>query len=110
MSAFTTFTSIQPLPKANKRITTQELTYYVGEEGSDEVITVPIGFEFDGASVPNIFGIFIQKVEPQTINSACLHDYLYMEGRRYSRRKTEWIFLEALLCTTPIWKSVIMYL
>lgn len=110
MSAFTQFTSIQPLPKANKRITTAPLVYRVGSEDSDEIITVPTGFEFDGASVPMIFWRLIQRVEPQTISAACVHDYLYTEGRRYTLAKTDYIFYEALCCTTSKRKALIMRL
>lgn len=110
MSAFTTFTSIQPLPKAKKRITTAPLTYCVGSEDSDEIITVPAGYEFDGASVPMIFGWFIQRVEPDTIAAACIHDYLYTDGRRYTLARSDYIFFEALMCTTSKRKAFIMWL
>ena len=110
MSVFTTFTSIQPLPKEKKRITTTPLTYRVGSEDSDEIITVPTGYEFDWASVPMMFGWFIQRVEPDTIAAACIHDYLYTEGRRYTLSKSDYIFFEALCCTTSKWKAFIMRL
>lgn len=110
MSAFTTFTSIQPLPKEKKWITTAPLVYRVWSEDSDEIITVPAGYEFDGASVPMIFGWFIQRVEPDTIAAACLHDYLYTDGRRYTLSKSDYIFFEALCCTTSKWKAFIMRL
>jgi hypothetical protein len=82
MSSFTENTSIQPLPSTNTWVTVKPFTYYLYEKDGESV-TVPSGFEFDGASIPNIFGIFFQKVEPRTISSACVHDYLYTQGRRY---------------------------
>lgn len=111
MSSFTQFTSIQPLPKSNKRITTQWFRYYVWVEWSDEYIDVPPKYEFDWASVPMVFWMFIQRVEPQTISAACLHDYLYTTGRRYSLAKTDKIFYESLIVS---WvnkiKAMLMYI
>ncbi len=110
MSSFTENTSIQPLPKSNRRVTTREFTYYLTEEWGESV-TVPVWYEFDWASVPCIFWMLIQRVEPKTISSACLHDYLYTEWRRYSRSKTDKIFKDSLLVSwcSPI-KSCIMRL
>jgi hypothetical protein len=110
MSAFTQFTSIQPLPKEKKWITTAPLTYRVGSEYSNEIITVPAWYEFDWASVPMLFWWFLQRVEPDTIAAACLHDYLYTEWRIYTLRETDYIFLEALCCTTNRLKAYIMWL
>lgn len=111
MSSFTENVSIQPLPKTNKWVTTKSFRYYVGVEWSDEYVDVPEGFEFDGASVPMVFGMLIQRVEPKTLSAACLHDYLYTEGRRYSRAKTDWIFFESLIVS---WvnkcKAIVMYI
>lgn len=96
MSSFTKHTAIAPTDNG-KRITTNPFRYYVGEEYSKDFVDVPAWFEFDGASVPNIFGMFIQKVEPDTIMSACLHDYLYIHRREYGLIKSDQIFLESLL-------------
>lgn len=96
MSSFTKHTAIAPTDNGNW-ITTEWFRYYVGELNSNDYIDVPTWFEFDGASVPNIFGIFIQKVEPDTIMSACLHDYLYIHRREYGRIKSDQIFLESLI-------------
>lgn len=110
MSSFTENTSIQPLPKSNKWITVRPFTYYLDVEWWESV-TVPAWYEFDWASVPMIFGMFVQRVEPQTISSACLHDYLYTDWRIYNRSKTDIIFRESL---SIAWcgkiKSYIMWL
>ena len=110
MSSFTENTSIQPLPKVNKWVTTKPFTYYLYKEWG-ESITVPAWFVFDWASVPMVFGMFIQRVEPKTISSACLHDYLYTEWRRYTLKKTDRIFYESLLVS---WvnkiKATLMYI
>ena len=111
MSSFTDNVSIQPLPKSNKRITTQWFRYYVWVEWSNEYIDVPVGYVFDWASVPMIFWIFIQRVEPKTLSAACLHDYLYTEWRRYTLKKTDRIFYESLLVSwVNKYKAMLMYI
>lgn len=95
MSSFTSHTAITPTEGG--RITTEWFRYYVGEENSDDYVDVPTGFIFDGASVPRILGMLIQKVEPDTITSACLHDYIYLHRREYGHVKSDIIFLESLI-------------
>ena len=96
MSSFTENTNIAPLPKENKWVTTKELPYCVGYEGSSDRVVVPEGFKFDGASVPSILCWFGQKVEPKTISPACVHDRLYVTKPR-TRREADRIFWESLL-------------
>jgi len=107
MSSFTN-PSIQP--KGDKRIVTQPMRYYLGEYDSNEWIDVPVWFEFDGASVPKLLRVFIERIEPRTLASACIHDYLYTY-KLYKRWKCDKIFLESLLIA---WngkiKSYIMYI
>lgn len=111
MSYFTQFTSIQPIPKSNKWVTTQELIYCVGSEWSNEKIIVPVGYEFDGASVPRLFGILLQSVEPSTINAACVHDFIYTDLKnRYTLAQADYIFFEALKTTNSTIKSWFMYI
>lgn len=109
MSVFTENVNIVPLPKQNLWMTTKELLYYVGNEFSDEKIIVPSGFVFDWASVPMIFGNIIQRVEPRTLSSACIHDYMYT-NKIYKRSKCDKIFYEALIVSgTRKWKAKCMY-
>jgi len=96
MSSFTKHTAISPTENG-KWMTTEWFRYYVGTEYSGNYIDVPAWFEFDWASVPSIFGIFIQKVESDTITSACLHDYIYLYRRDYWLIEANRIFLESLL-------------
>jgi len=99
MSSFTKHTSISPTDNGT-RITTEWFRYYIGEENSHHFVDVTAWFEFDGASVPNILGVFIQKVESDTIMSACLHDWLYIHKEREdeeNRIGTDLIFLESLI-------------
>lgn len=99
MSSFTNHTAISPTDHG-KRVTTEWFRYYIWEENSNEYVDVPAWFEFDGASVPSILGIFIQKVEPDTIMSACLHDWLYIHKEienEENRIATDLVFLESLI-------------
>jgi len=47
MSSFTEFTSIKPLPKQNKWITTNSFMYYENDDLTWNFIIVPSWFEFD---------------------------------------------------------------
>ena len=40
-------------------------------------ITVPAGFIFDGASIPKPARAFLDPTDPDTIEAALLHDFLY---------------------------------
>lgn len=97
MSSFTNHTAIYPSDELWQRINAEWFRYYIGEQGSEKYVDVPAWYTFDGASVPKILGIFIQKVETDTIASACLHDYLYTDYRKYGRIKSDLIFYESLL-------------
>ena len=109
MSSFTDNVHIAPLPKENLWVTTKAFTYYIWHEWSDEFVTVPEAFIFDGTTVPKRAWRFIQKVEPRTLSASALHDWLYTEGRQFSKWKTEGIFIEALVVSgCPEWKAWIM--
>lgn len=97
MSSFTNHTAIYPSDELWMRINAESFRYYVWEHGSDDYIDVPAWYVFDGASVPRILGVLIQKVETDTITSSCLHDYLYTDCRRYGRVGSDLIFLESLM-------------
>lgn len=97
MSSFTENVSIQPLPKMNLWVTSKPFRYHIGGIESNEIVEVPAWYVFDGASVPMVFGWLIQRVEPRSISAACVHDYLYTDGRRYTRWKTDCIFYESLI-------------
>ena len=101
------------MPKRNLWITTQDLQREVGEEGSGNVITVPAGFVFDGATIPMVFGQLFQRAEPCSINAACLHDWLYIHKDDYdfTRAEADKMFREACIaCNTPERKAWCMYI
>ncbi len=70
--------------------------YAVGDlEAPSEVIDVPAGFAFDGASVPLAFRLLFPMAHPDYIQAAALHDYMLSTGR-WPRRHCDAVFGEAL--------------
>lgn len=87
------------------------LTYHVGHADSDEVITVPKGYETDFASVPRMFWGLIPPLGAYA-RPAIIHDYLYDAGglRRYTRKQCDEIFKEAMdVVGVPAWKRNLMF-
>lgn len=96
MSIFTNHTEIYP----NEEwlwVNDKDFRYYVWEDNGDDYVDVPSWYVFDWASVPMVLWMLIQKVETDTITSACLHDYLYTDYRKYGRIKSDLIFYESLM-------------
>lgn len=58
------------------------------------VLTVPEGFESDGASVPRIlWGSVSPRVDPTTLRGAVAHDYLYRRHPAgWTRREADALF------------------
>jgi hypothetical protein len=76
-----------------------------------ELITVPVGFVTDLASVPvgfrNLF-----PINDRSRKAAVVHDYLYSlkNGGDKGREKADQIFLHAMkLCGVAWWKRSLMY-
>jgi hypothetical protein len=69
--------------------------YDVGAEGSQDQITVPVGFETDFASVPRPFWAILPKWGKYG-NAAVIHDWLYWEQGR-SRPAADAILLEGMV-------------
>lgn len=84
----------------------EEFEYHVGHLGSGDVITVPVGFETDFASVPAIGRIFI-PVLGKSAKAAVIHDFLILEGKR-SWAECADIFNEAMgvLKVNPFLKGI----
>ncbi len=57
--------------------TLRPITYTVGKLGSTWAITIPAGFETDGASVPRLLWVFFPPFGGDYDEAAVLHDYLY---------------------------------
>lgn len=104
------FTDILIVEKTNKGFwkTHREFGYYVGEEGSSDLITVPEGFLTDFASVPRPFWILFPP-DGQYTQAAVLHDFLYSTQLR-PRKEADNIFLEAMeVLGVPLIKRRIMW-
>lgn len=75
---------------------TQGFRYFVGSfEFPSEIIDVPTGFIFDGASVPLPFRLFVPMAHPLYIQAAALHDWM-IESGKYPRWYCDHVFHEAL--------------
>lgn len=72
----------------------RQFTYFVGSEDSEEFVIVPVGIITDFASVPRAFWIIFPP-DGEYTQAAVLHDFLYRD-QRYTRAKTDHIFLEAM--------------
>ncbi len=94
MSRFTEILLVSPLPDGKNWVIKKDFGYEVGNEGSGEVIDVPMGFATDFASVPRLLWWLFPKWGKYG-NAAVIHDYLYWD-QRYSRMRSDDIFLEAM--------------
>ena len=95
MSRFTESLVVTPLPDGKTWIILYDFGYEVGEEGSGDVINVPIGFHTDFASIPRpLWAIFPRWGKYG--NAAVIHDYLYWEQSR-NRKKSDDILLEGMV-------------
>ncbi|MEE9199044.1 MAG: DUF1353 domain-containing protein [Dehalococcoidia bacterium] len=108
MSEFTEILLVSPLADGKTWVIQKQFTYYVGELGSAETITVPVGFQTDFASVPRPFWPLVPKWGKYG-KAAIIHDYCYWE-QHYTRKRTDEIFREAMgvLGVAP-WRVILMY-
>lgn len=94
MSRFTQSLIVSPLSDGQTWVLLKDFGYDVKEEGSGEVIDVPVGFKTDFASVPRIFWAILPRWGRYG-NAAVIHDYCYW-SQTYSRKVSDQIFLEAM--------------
>lgn len=107
MSSFTKPLVVEKLSNGKWK-TARGFTYYVGDEGSDDKIKVPKGFETDFASVPRIFWVILPP-DGKYSQAAVLHDFLYSKRLR-PQKECDNIFLEAMeVLGVSWWKRKIMY-
>lgn len=87
----------------------KEFSYHVGEETSDEVITVPVGFITDFASIPRLFWTLIGPPAGEYGKAAVIHDFLY-HIQTTTRKYADEVFYEAMqVLGVPFWKRWLMY-
>ena len=86
----------------------EEFEYRVSNEYREDIITVPIGFRTDFASVPRPLWSFLPPVGLYA-KAAVIHDYLY-ESKSRPRKEADEIFLEAMVILgVPRWKRTLMF-
>jgi len=77
--------------------------YWTGDVPTEHLISVPVGFITDFASVPRL----LWPILPPWGNygkSAVVHDYLY-KTKTFSRRRSDQIFLEGMRVLGVSWKT-----
>ena len=80
MSTFTGSLVIEEVVPGRRWRLAQPIRYEAGAKGSGKVITVPAGFETDGATIPAALRTML-AVWGSYGRAACLHDYLYSISR-----------------------------
>jgi len=122
MSAFTADLTITALADGHSWRTFDPVTYEVGSEGSGNVITVPPGFETDGASVPRPLWWLLPTWGTYS-RAAVIHDFLCRslddgkpDPQAPDRKTADAIFYEAMVvCGTGMtmrwvmWAAVRLY-
>lgn len=76
MSSFNAGLAIERIGRRRWK-TTRDIVYHVGNLRSGWIITVPAGFETDGASVPRLLWCLFPPFGGDYDEAAVLHDYLY---------------------------------
>ena len=95
MSRFTELLVVTPLPDGKTWIILHDFGYEIGEEGSGDIINVPIGTYTDFASIPRpLWAVFPRWGKYG--NAAVIHDWMYWNQSR-SRKEADDIFLEGMV-------------
>lgn len=76
-----------------------------------DVLELPIGTTTDFASVPQLFNNLIENDDPQIVEAAVLHDYLYQnlgkvwgpDAPAYSRSDCDDILLSGMIAASAPW-------
>jgi len=108
MSTFTTPLVVTPLEDGRNWKLIESFIYHIGNLESDEIVSVPAGFETDFASVPK----FLWNILPpwgRYGKAAVIHDYCYRKGL-FTRKRCDKIFYEGMkVLKVPYWKRNVMY-
>ncbi len=107
MSAFTTPAKLEIVDSYLWRVISP-FEYHIGEIGSGQVITVPVGVITDLASVPRLLWTIFPPLGKYS-KAAILHDYLYDQAIG-TKEWADKIFLEAMeVLGVPKWRRILMY-
>ena len=108
MSRFTESLVVTPLPDGKTWIILSDFGYEIGEEGSGNVINVPIGTYTDFASIPRLLWSILPRWGKYG-NAAVIHDWLYWNQDR-SRVKADRILREGMeVLEVPKWTQFAIY-
>ena len=108
MSRFTEPLIVTPLPDGKTWIILNDFGYEIGEEGSGNIINVPIGTYTDFASIPRTLWAVFPRWGKYG-NAAVIHDWMYWDQSR-SRKEADDIFLEGMeVLQVPAWKRRAIY-
>lgn len=108
MSSFTTPLVVTPMPDGRRWRLLRSFTYHVGSKYSGDVVTVPVGFVTDFASIPWVIWSWLPSWGKYG-KAAVIHDYIYQTHCR-TRDEADRIFYEAMLVSgTKPWKARLMY-
>jgi len=107
MSQFTTPCRVEVIGKNLFKII-EPFEYHVGTYPSEEIISVPVNFITDFASVPRIFWPIISPIDEHA-KAAVIHDWMYKYN--YAKKsRCEEIFNEAMkVLDVPDWKRICIY-
>jgi len=107
MSQFTTLLKTNKIGK-NLWVLLEPFEYHVGTYPSNEIISVPIGFKTDFASIPKIFWSILPPVGKYG-KAAVIHDWCYW-ANCYNKKQSDKIFLEGMkVLKVNKWKQIIIY-
>jgi len=108
VSQFTTPLKVMPLENGRWELL-EAFEYHVGSEDSTDVISVPVGFDTDFASIPRPLWPVFPPYDITHGKAAVIHDYLYRVQTR-TRKQCDQIFLEAMTVLGAGWlKRTLMY-
>ena len=107
MSSFTKPLVVKSLGKGYYELL-EEFEYYTDIRGIREIITVPVGFITDFASIPKQLRWLFKPNDKQYAKSSVIHDFMYRKV--YDRQFADEVFCEgSKVLGTPKWKRVMMY-
>ncbi len=108
MSSFTTELVIRHID-GKKWEVMQPFRYRIGYRASDLMVTVPVGYITDFASIPRVFWMIVGHPAGKHGKAAVIHDRLY-STHEYSRKRSDQIFYEAMgVSGVRRWKRKVIY-
>ncbi len=110
MSSFTSQAELEILDDFKFKLL-RSFEFHVGEYPSEDIITVPVGFITDLASVPKILWSILPP-HGKWAKAAIIHDYLYSVHNNFkTRTQSDKVFLEGMkVLEVPYIKRILMYL